>query len=192
MQCLPTPGKLATVRLSRGGDLVDCTGEQHFQQPGNCCSENVTWVHPFNLCFLLLLLIISFAQLVVSAASPASLRCFFHCSLKLKKNKYTECINLRSATDQWQVELLPQASGWCLLGAVISNFSDLFLSRQVIAALTVVWCAQWRAWVPVISQLLRFLSLPHNSWAALGKAPQVQLYTTVSITGRFRSLEGFF
>lgn len=52
---------------------MDCTGEQHFQQQGNCCSENVTRITPFKLCFLLLLLMISFAQLVVTAALPASL-----------------------------------------------------------------------------------------------------------------------
>lgn len=145
---------------------MDCTGEQHFQQQENCCSRNITWINPFNLCFLLLLLMISFAQLVVSAALPASPPWLFYCSLKLK---ITVCVKLKT-----EVELLPEATGWYMMRVVISRFGNLNCFFPG-------WSLQLLPWVALHAGELGCL-LPHRlctswlcpvySWSAMCRAPQ--------------------
>lgn len=102
---------------------MDCTGEQRFQLQGNGCSENVTQINPSNLCFLLLLLMISSVLLLVSAALPAWLHWLFHCSLK--QNKITVYVKWKAEMKQQQVELLPQATGWYVVRSGSSNSGNL-------------------------------------------------------------------
>lgn len=129
---------------------------------------------------------ISFAQLVVSVALPASLNWLFHCSLKLK---IAVCVNLKTEIEQQQVELLPRAAGWYAMKVVISNFGNL-------SCFSPGWSLQLLPWVVLhTGELGCLLShrlcgswvCPLYSWSALHTAPQ-SLLTIISITGRFKAL----